>query len=99
MVIRLGGFHRAKSFMGVIGKRMKESGLEDIWKWSNFYGETVTGNMLEGKHYYRGERGHRITLEALERIRFQKFLEFRRSKENSHFSELIGQMNKLKKGH
>ena len=30
MVIRLRGFHRAKNFMGIIGKRMKESALEDI---------------------------------------------------------------------
>ena len=27
MVIRLEGFHRAKNFMGIIGKRMKESGF------------------------------------------------------------------------
>ena len=56
--------------MGVIGKRMKESGLEDIWQEGNFYGEAVTGKVLEGKHYYRGERGHRITLKTLERMRF-----------------------------
>ena len=97
MVIRLGGFHSAKNFMGVIGIRMKESGLEDIWQDSNFYGEAVRGKVLEGKHYYRGERGHRITLEALERMRFQKFLVFLRSKENSHFSELIEQLNNLKR--
>ena len=30
MVIRLGGFHRAKNFMGVIGKQMKESSLETL---------------------------------------------------------------------
>ena len=30
-------------------------------------------------------------------MRFQKFLEFRRSKENSHFSELIEQINNLKR--
>ena len=83
--------------MGVIGKRMKESGLEDIWQESNFYGGAVKGNVLERKHYYRGERGHRTTLEALERMRFQKFLEFWRSKENSHFSELIEQVNNLKR--
>ena len=60
MVIRLGGFHRAKNFMGIIGKRMKESSLE-----------TLTTKVMERrKHYYRHDRGRRITLEALERLRF-----------------------------
>ena len=69
MVIRP-AFHRTKKFMGIIGKRMKESGLEDIRQESNFYGEAVTAQVMEGKHYYRDDRGHRITLEALERLRF-----------------------------
>ena len=59
MMIRLGEFHRAINFMGIIGKRMKESSLE-----------TLTAKVMERKHQYRGERGHRITLEALERLRF-----------------------------
>ena len=30
MIIRLGGFHRAKNFLGVIGRRMEESEIEQI---------------------------------------------------------------------
>ena len=46
--------------MGIIGKRMKESSLE-----------TLTAKVMERrKHYYRDDRGYRITLEALERLRF-----------------------------
>ena len=59
MAIRSGGFHRAINIMGITGKRMKESSLE-----------TLTAKVMERKHYYRGDRGHRITLEALERLRF-----------------------------
>ena len=60
MVIRLGGFHRAINFMGIIGKRIKENSLE-----------TLTAKAMErGKHYYTHDRGHRITLEALERLGF-----------------------------
>ena len=82
MVIRLGGFHRAKNFMGIIGKRTKESGREDIWQESNSYGEAVTAKVMEGKHCYRGDRGHRITLEALERLRFSKFFKWLKDKEH-----------------
>ena len=69
MVIRR-GFHRAKNLMGIIGKRMTESSLEDIWQESNFYGEAVTAKVMEGKHYYRDDRGQRIAFEALKRLRF-----------------------------
>ena len=61
-------FTGQKNFIGIIGKRMKESGLEDIWQESNFYGEAVTAKVMEGKLYCRGDRGHRITLETLERL-------------------------------
>ena len=30
MIICLGGFHRAKNLLGVIGRRMEESGIEQI---------------------------------------------------------------------
>ena len=96
MVIRLGGFHRAKNFMVIIGKRMKASGLEDIWQESNFYGEAVTAKVMEGKHCCRGDRGHRITLETLERLRFCKFLEWLKDKEHDHFNQVTEKMNNIK---
>ena len=45
ITIRLGGFHRAKNFTGVIGKRMRSSGFDDILKRDNIYGP----NKVEGK--------------------------------------------------
>ena len=77
---------------------MKESGLEDIWQESNFYGEAVTAKVMEGKHYYRGGRGHRITLETLERLRFCKFLECLKDKEHDNFNQVIEKMNNIKEG-
>ena len=60
MIIRLGRFHGAINFMGIIDKRMKESSLE-----------TLTTNVMERrKHNYRDDRMHRITLEALGRLIF-----------------------------
>ena len=45
MVIRLGSFHRAKNFIGVIGKRMKDSGFGEILEESGLYGGVqVEGN-------------------------------------------------------
>ena len=41
--------------MGVTGKIMKRSGIEDTWQESEFYREAVTARVLDGKHYYRDE--------------------------------------------
>ena len=45
LTIRLGGFHRAKNFLGVIGKRMKPSGFDDILEEANLYGSTQIEGM------------------------------------------------------
>ena len=46
MVFRLGGFHIAKNFLGVIGKRMDGSGFSEILEDTSSYGPTkVKGNV------------------------------------------------------
>ena len=46
MVFRLGGFHIAKNFLGVIGKRMDISGFNEILEDTSSYGPTeVKGNV------------------------------------------------------
>lgn len=47
LTIRLGGFHRAKNFMGVLGKRMKSSGFDDILDQSGLYGSTQIEGILK----------------------------------------------------
>ena len=84
MIIRLGRFHWAIDFMSIIGKRMKESSLE-----------TLTAKVMERrKHYYRDDRGHRITLEAFERLRF--FLEWLKDKEHDLFNQVIEKINNIR---
>ena len=45
MTLRLGGFHRAKNFLGVIGKRMKSTGFSEILEESELYGATQIDGM------------------------------------------------------
>ena len=45
IVVRMGGFHRAKNFCGVIGKRMKGSGFGEIFLKSGMFGS----NQIDGK--------------------------------------------------
>ena len=46
VTVRLGGFHRAKNFLGIFGKRMKSSGFQEIMDESGLFGT----NQIEGKY-------------------------------------------------
>lgn len=76
VIVRLGSFHTAMNFLKVIGQHMERSGLRDVWVESGVFGETSTINMLTGKSYNKAVRGHKLTLEALWRILWPKFIEW-----------------------
>ena len=45
ITVRMGGFHRAKNFTSVIGKRMRSSGFEEILSSADLFGQTqIEGN-------------------------------------------------------
>ena len=72
-VIRTRDFHIAMTFSAVIGKKYEESGLEDILIESGVYGSNSVVRLLHGKAYNKGERAHKLLLEALERIQWRSF--------------------------
>lgn len=69
----MGGFLKALNFIGVIGKRMKDCGIEDLFAEADLYGSSITQKILNGKAYNRGMRAHKIMYEALTRIMFAEF--------------------------
>lgn len=56
VIIRLGGFHLAMSFLGCIGFVMKGSGLKELL--STIYAPNSVDKMLTGHAYARAIRGH-----------------------------------------
>lgn len=76
VIIRMGGFHRAKNFISLIGKRMVESGIEDLWIESDVCGSNVASKVINRTHYNRAVRAHKLTLEALVRLQWQSFTEW-----------------------
>ena len=50
VIVRLGGFHGAKHFLGVIGKRMTESFVEDLWIESSIRGSNVATKIISGTY-------------------------------------------------
>jgi len=63
IIVRLGGFHLAMSYMGSIGFIMKGSGLEDLWE--TVYAPNSIEHMLTGHAYARALRSHFLTSAAL----------------------------------
>jgi hypothetical protein len=75
-IIRLGGFHTAMNFMRAIGEHLESSGLKDIWVESGVFGENTAGHMMDGKAYNKAVRGHKLAVEALWRILWDRFLKW-----------------------
>ena len=68
LVLRMGNFHSAKNFIGVIGKRMESSGIENIFDESALFKEGRIGGIMKGKSYNLGMKAHKILSEALRRM-------------------------------
>jgi len=63
MIVRLGGFHLAMSYMGSIGFIMRGSGIVDLWE--TVYAPNSIEHMLTGHAYARALRSHFLTSAAL----------------------------------
>ncbi|XP_070537990.1 uncharacterized protein [Ptychodera flava] len=75
LVLRLGEFHTAMSFMAVIGKQYKDAGLEDLMIESGVSAQGSVNGVMSGHHYNRSIRCHKLVAEAMHRLRFSEFLD------------------------
>lgn len=75
VVLRMGGFHIALTFLAVIGKRFGDAGLSDILVESGVVGSNAITGVVSGKHYNRAVRAHKIVVEALHRTLWKMFEE------------------------
>ena len=75
VIVRHERFHQAKNFLSVVGKRMTVSGVEDLWIKSDICGSNVATKIIR-THYNSAIRAHKLTLEALERLQWNTFMEW-----------------------
>ena len=75
LVVRLGGFHTKMSYLSAIGVRFKAAGLSDIFVESGLVASGSINGVMSGHHFNRSVRAHKITSEALQRLRWQYFLD------------------------
>ena len=93
MVIRLGGFHIALNYLAVLGKRFKDSGIEDLLIESSVYGSCTASALLHGKSYNRGVRAHKLLMEAMLRLQWQSFIDWLKKKDQTGGSLTIDGIN------
>jgi len=74
VVLRMGAFHTAMTFMAVIGKRFADAGLTSLMVESGVLASGSVSAVLNGKHYNRGIRIHKIVMEALQRLRWLTYV-------------------------
>ncbi|XP_041359488.1 uncharacterized protein LOC121375875 [Gigantopelta aegis] len=75
IVVRLGEFHTCMSYLGVLGKRFKEAGLQDILIEAEVVAQGSINGVITGHHYNRSIKAHKLMYEALERLRLKAFFD------------------------
>ena len=66
--------HITLNFLAVLGKRYQSSGIADVLVESDVYGPGTVTSLMKGKSYNRRVSAHKLTMEALFRLRWQAFI-------------------------
>lgn len=74
VVLRMGAFHTAMTFMAVIGKHFADAELASLMVESGVLASGSVSAVLNGKHYSRGIRIHKIAMETLQRLRWIAYI-------------------------
>ena len=76
VVLRMGAFHTAMTFIAVLGKRFGDAGLSDLFIEAGIVASGSVSGVLEGCQYNRAMRAHKIVMEAMKRLRLKSFREW-----------------------
>ena len=73
-LILIGSFHVACSYLKMIGKKMRGSGLEEVLIEAGLISCSSLEGVMTGKNYERAIHCHKVMLESLERLLVEQFL-------------------------
>ena len=74
IVLTMGTFHTICTMLAIIGKRFREAGLRDLAVESGIISEGSIDQLLDGRHYNRGIRFHKLLYGAFLMIQWRDFL-------------------------
>ena len=73
MAMKMEVFHTACTMLSITGKRLKDTGLQDLCVESGVIAEDSVAEVLQGHRYNSGVRLHKLVFEALMRLAWQGF--------------------------
>mgnify|MGYP000055450759 FL=1 len=76
VVIGMGAFHISYNYLALIGKKYRDSGIEDLLIESGVYAAGSTSSLMKGKSFNRGIRAHKLLSEAMFRLIWMAFIEW-----------------------
>lgn len=92
LVLRLGEFHTSMSYMAVLGKRFGPAGLQDLMIEAGIVAPGSINGVVSGHNYNRSIRAHKLTFEALDRLRFTMFLDTISPETADRYMSLLNKM-------
>ena len=75
MILRMGAFHTSMTFLAVIGKRLTDAALSDIFIEADIVAAGSVPGVLEGRQYNGAMRAHNFFMKAMQRFRMKSFKE------------------------
>lgn len=91
IVLRLGDFHTICNLLATIGKRFQDAGLHDLCVESGIIAEGSVQGVMEGKHYNRAIRLHKLVYEAILRLAWKQFVDWI----SEHYSEDVVHLDSI----
>jgi len=73
VIVHLGAFHTMCSYMGALGKMMAGSGFEEVLIEAGACASGSINQVMNGSHYNRAMRVHKLMVDALERLLLNEF--------------------------
>ncbi|XP_056090913.1 uncharacterized protein LOC130070521 [Rhinichthys klamathensis goyatoka] len=75
LVLRMGEFHTAMAYLACIGKRFGDAGFQDVMIEAEVVAAGSVEGVISGHQYNRSMRVHKLMCEALQRLRWQAYLD------------------------
>ncbi|KAL2104338.1 hypothetical protein ACEWY4_001206 [Coilia grayii] len=75
IVLRMGEFHTCMAYLSCIGKRFGDAGFQDIITEAEVVAAGSMDGILSGHQYNRSIHTHKLMCEALQRLRWQAYLD------------------------
>ena len=81
------------TFLAVIGKRLGDTGLSDIFIEAGIVAAGSVSGVVEGRQYNRAMRAHKIVMEAMQRLRMKYFKEWMDENKKDAYQAVADEMD------